>query len=469
MRITDNKVILTSPQVKAPRGVSYATGGVGNQPNLYNKALLPATPFIYHDHKLVTSKDWPDEKLTVAGEVIDPATVGKSYEYRKMPLLSTQFRDNAVLQAGVPVTIWGSAVHDWGYEADGEAVIRFSFAGVEKTIPVTPGMKEWKVVLPPMEAGTAPKTLKVSFTIDGELAHERVAENVVIGDVYYVAAPPLKAVPDTKVKSPSIVRMMTRRAKRFSFPRPSRFSVCVSTTPENRFACEWTDAEGMAAAIGHAIGSTTGKPVGIIFMQSGTSGNPAGSGITLKSWIHPEDLKMAPSLMDDYKDLGAVRPGNPYYDANARRYVAAWKTYWSDYVPAMIATKRVPDGVPWGSYPTLAASVTSKASEVYNVMVHSFTPGAFKGIVFLGSGKMVEADQGANYGAELSALANSLKSRFGGGDPHFFHTIPDKALAPKATRPAAIKGRSTGIKIGSWSDSGELRKVIDAIVKEAAQ
>ena len=86
--------------------------GVGSQPNLYNKAMLPTTPFIYYDNKLVTSKDWPTEKLKVAGETVDPNTVGKVYEYCKMPLLSTQFRENAVLQAGVPVTIWGSAVHD---------------------------------------------------------------------------------------------------------------------------------------------------------------------------------------------------------------------------------------------------------------------------------------------------------------------------------------------------------------------
>ncbi|NIP93346.1 MAG: hypothetical protein GWO24_07780, partial [Akkermansiaceae bacterium] len=73
---------------------------------------------------------------------------------------------------------------------------------------------------------------------------------------------------------------------------------------------------------------------------------------------------------------------------------------------------RVPDAVPWGSYPTLAASVTSKASQVYNVMVHSFTPAAFKGLIFLCSDQMVEADGGANFGPELSALANSWKEKF---------------------------------------------------------
>ena len=288
--------------------------------------MLPATPFIYFDNKLVTSENWPEEKLKVAGEMIDPATVGKLYEYRKMPLLSTQFRDNAVLQAGVPVTIWGSAVHAWGYEAEGEAVIEFRFGDIEKTIPVTPGMKEWQVTLPAMEASAVPNTLKVTFTIDGELAHEHVAEGIVFGDVWYVAAPPLKVKLDHKVKSSSIVRMMTRKAKRFSFPQGSRFSVCVSTTPKNRFASEWTDASGIAAVLGNRIGAKTGKPVGIVFMQSATTEKPGVNTTTIKSWISSDDLNLASSLMDDYKDLGAVRPGNPYYDANARRYVQEWKS-----------------------------------------------------------------------------------------------------------------------------------------------
>ena len=54
---------------------------------------------------------------------------------------------------------------------------------------------------------------------------------------------------------------------------------------------------------------------------------------------------------------------------------------------------------------------------------------------------MFEKDQGANYGPELSALANCWKDEFGGEDPHFFYTIPAKALAPKITQPEADQGR----------------------------
>jgi hypothetical protein len=108
MKIEGEKIVVSFPDVKAPRGVAYGTGGIGSQPSLYNKALLPLAPFIYYDNKLVTSKDWPAGSLKVAGETIDPSSVGKVYAYRKMPLLSQQFEDNAVLQAGKPVTIWGS-------------------------------------------------------------------------------------------------------------------------------------------------------------------------------------------------------------------------------------------------------------------------------------------------------------------------------------------------------------------------
>jgi hypothetical protein len=168
--------------------------------------------------------------------------------------------------------------------------------------------------------------------------------------------------------------------------------------------------------------------------------------------------------MDDYKDLAAVRPGNPYYNANVRRYIAGWKKYWSEYIPQMMASKRVPDGATWGGILNLSSSVSSKASEVYNVMVHSFTPASFKGIIFLSTAKMVEADQGANYGAEMSALANCWKAKFGGEDTYFFYTTPSKALAPKVTAPKSIKGKSTAVEITDWSDVKQIQGLIDLVV-----
>jgi sialate O-acetylesterase len=454
LMIAGEKVQVSSPKVKSPRGVAYATGGAGFAPNLYNHALLPMTPFIYYDHKMITAKNWLDNPIKIDGFVPDASESGKLYEYRKMPLLSTQFDDNAVLQAGVPVTIWGSAVHDWGYEANGKAEIKFSFAGIEKTIPVTPGMKEWQVVLPPMPASADPNTLKVTFTINGEIAHERIRENIVFGDVWYVAAPDGLADVAAGAKSSAPVRMMTRRSKTSSSPGLRRFSVSVSTSPKNRGASIWEDANGFAAALGNRIGSKTGKPVGIIFMQCDETTTE------LKQWIPAEALGEVPSLAADDKELGTLRPGSPHYATNVKRYIEEWKTLWGKYVPEMISNKRVPDGAPWGGLPSMEASVTTTAGHSYNALVHSFTPTNLRGVIFLSGKSLFEKDQGAHFGEQFSALANSWKELFG-GDPHFYYCMPNKDLAPRLSKPQNIKGGNTGFEIGNWSDGAYLQELIE--------
>ena len=466
VKIDGNKVILTSPKVKSPCGVSYASAGVGFQPNLYNKALLPATPFIFFDHEMVLSDTWPDEKLKVDGVEIDPSTIGKLYDYRKMPLLSTQFRDDAVLQAGKPITFWGSARHAWGHEAEGEAVIHFSFGRIKKTIPVTAGMKEWQVTVPAMKAGTTPYTLKVSFTIDGELAHERTAEGIVFGDVWYVGAPGIDhrtsfTMPEVK-DSGKIVRMMEREAKRARFSSPSRFSVCVSTYPGNRYACRWKDPSGLAAVLGHQLAAGSGNPVGVILMQSSVgrgSTNPE-----LKSWVGPDFLKETPSLMSDYKIIGAQVPSNPYYLDNVRRYLADWKVYWGDYIPEMMATKAVPDGIKWGTYPSTTPSEETTATHTYNVLVESFESTALKGVVFIASDAMVEGESAKTFGPEMSVLGSCLKAKFGGDDVPFIYTMPTKNIAPGITVPTGIEGESVGVEVADWKDA---TAVIEAAVKAA--
>jgi hypothetical protein len=314
-----------------------------------------------------------------------------------------------------------------------------------------------------MPASAEPKTLKVTFTVDGEVAREHIAKNIIIGDVWYVAAPAALPKFEATEKSSAPVRMMTRKAKGSTSSSPRRFSVCVSTTPENRFASLWQDADGFAAALGNRIGAKTGRPIGIIFMQSNT--NKGAPDAQLKQWISPECLEMAPSLKDDYEQLAAIRPGNPIFDANVRRYIGDWKKMWGEYVPEMIKTKSVPDGVPWGKYPSMAGKITTNASDTYNVLVHSFTPADLKGIIFICNKDMVEEDQGANFGEQFSALANCLKQGFG-GEPEFIYTIPSKELAPKVTAPGGIKGKAAAIEIGDWESKDAILKLIDAAVSQ---
>lgn len=455
VKIDGSKLVVTSPKVKAPRGVSYGSGGIGVKPNIYNRALLPLTPFTYYDNEFVTAANWKGE-FKVDG--VETKPTGILEVCRKMPLLSSQFVDNAVLQADQPVTIWGSTLPaaPWSDKpVDGKAEIKFSFApsagsgqaGVEKTIPVTPEMKEWQVTLPPQKASAEPKTMKVTFLVNGELAHERVVANIVFGDVWYVAAPNGNFNAPA-VKSAGVVRMMGRASKGDRSNRPRPYTVSTSTTPGNRYTSAWKDAEGFAAAMGQAIAAKTGKPVGVIFMQS--AGGKASEQAALKHWIAAEDLGRAPSLKADYDQLASMFPGTKPYQANVRRYVNEWKKYWGEYIPALMETKAVPDKAAWGSYPGLAGLINTDASQIYNVMVDSFTPADLKGIIFMSGKPMVEADQGAHFGEQLAALANGWKEKFACPDPVFLYTVPAASLAPKITKPEGIKGRSIAMEINSW-------------------
>ncbi|MBT8037920.1 MAG: hypothetical protein KJO21_10285 [Verrucomicrobiae bacterium] len=472
VKIAGDKVIVSSLAVNKPLGVSYGTGEIGYQPNLYNKALLPMTPFIYYDNKKVTSDIWPDEKLKIAGEVIDPKTVGKIYAYRKMPLLSVQFRDNAVFQADKPVTIWGSTRQygEWQDKPEaGDCKVHFEFGDIQKVIDVTPEMAEWKVTLPPMKASAQPHTLKVHFTIDGETVHRREVKGIVFGDVWCVVAP----VGDFKVPevkpSGQIVRMIENQSNRDGRALPSRFSICTSRTPRvlqqdgkwsNRVAAYWKDAEGLAAAFGNHISAKTGRPAGIIFLK-------ARKDIPVKNWIAPSFLKYAPSLMEDYKTVGSQYPDNPYYLANMRRYVAAWKAYWENEIPEMMSKKAVPNGNAWGSYPSPKPEVgDSTATFEYNVYMHCFTPTAMSGIVFLTGEAMVAGNEGASFGPEIAALAKSLKTRFSlwqnDEDIPLIYTIPSQALAPKLTQPKEIEGKSIAVELKQWL---ELEGVFNVLAK----
>lgn len=463
IKIDGTKVIVTSAAVKSPRGISYASRGVGFRASLYNKALLPATPFIYFDNKPVTSETWPDKPIKIAGVEPDLSTVGNVHEYRKLPILRTQFRENAILQADMPITISGSAVLEYGTEAPGEKIIKFSFAGVEKTIPIAPGTKEWSVTVPAMPASKEPKTLQVTMTINGEIVHDRVCKNILIGDVWYVASPIFgKKQPALKMEdSGETVRVMKRMAKRSSADRPARYMVSTSTDPDNRFASTWENATtDFASVLGHRLAKQSGRPTGIIHMDS----DP----VPLNSWMKLEHLKNAPSLIKDYNNLAQMRPGLVPYDENVRRYIGAWKTYWSDFIPKMISTRAVPNGETWGTYPQIDSEVSSMACQTHNVLAYSFMPGSFKGIVFLTGPEMVKADQGENFASEFAALANGYNEDFG-GKAKFIYTLPGKELAPKITAPIAIKGQSTAIPISNWQETGVTQELLDQLTKAASE
>jgi len=443
MKIDGGKVILTSPDVPDPHGVAYGCNGIGWLPNLYNRALLPMTPFIFYEHKLVTSDTWPDNPIKVAGVVKDPMS-----RKRGAALLASQYRDDAVIQAGVPTPFWGDAPAD--------SVIRLIFAGTEKTVKVGPNDRGWQITVPALPASAEPKNLRVTCERDGQLIGINEIKNLVVGDVWYVAVPGFDFTAPVETEERT-VRMFTPSAAKRTNPMPFRYRLEIPPPGTRQYAI-WRSAKdfgnnnrgdskgALANVLGARIFAKTGKPVGIVLMDTN---DPK---LRTKSWIRYEWLRQAPSLMADYKALQAGYPDNPAYFENVEKYIAEWQTFWKTVPSAVLAAKRFEDGQSSIALPRFAAAGggESPASQTYNMLISSFNPGNFKGVIWLTPQSFFAEDEGANFGSEFSVMADCCKESFGGEDPYFFYTIPSKALAPKITQPTQIKGKSTPCEIGHW-------------------
>jgi len=456
VKIAGEEILLTAPGLAEPCGVAYGCNGVANQVSIYNKAMLPLTPFIYYENELVTSGTWPMDHIKIAGKVIDPTTYGLRYEHRKLWLLSPQFRNNGVIQAGVPTRIYGKALPN--------SVVKVDFAGTEKTVDVGPEKVHWEAEFPALEASAEPKTLHVTCTVDGELAHERTITNIVVGDVWYVSlqgnmvkpkgVPRQGPCPQSLWTENAQIRMLMPHASRRAAAMPERYKMNASGNPISRFYARWTPPTGFAKELGERIHAKTGMPVGIVIM------NTTGA-VPIKGWVGYEWLKGVPGWKADVDELySRYAPDPEAFASNAETFIKDCKGYWDKVATDPIfRTTNASGGMP--RFPG-AKRVRTPATMTYNMMTSTFSPANFKGIVCLTPKSFYADDQGEGFAAELAAMANCWKETFADGqqviDPHFFYTMPGKGVAPKIAGPEGIKGESTGLEVKT--DAEVIEKII---------
>ena len=106
--------------------------------------------------------------------------------------------------------------------------------------------------------------------------------------------------------------------------------------------------------------------------------------------------------------------------------------------------------------------------------MHSFTPTALRGIIFITGEGMIEGT-GEHFAFQMSVLAKSMKTRFGlvpglktgwaksGRDIPFFYSLPSQDLASNISEPE-IKGSNVGVEVDDWNDAMSIvNSVVDAV------
>ncbi len=198
------------------------------------------------------------------------------------------FSDNAVLQQGVKVPVWGTT--------DKPDAVKVSFAGQEVT--ATPANNQWRVDLAPLKAGGEPQSMMIS---QGDAKLE--IKNILIGEVWLCGGQSNMqwAVSQSVGAQEAIagppndnIRLLTVRRR--GNPTPE----AAAQLEQNWIACTPQSLPGFTAVgyfFGREINKTQKVPVGLISSNVG--------GTTAERWMSKESIESNPDLKEMSKPQGA--------------------------------------------------------------------------------------------------------------------------------------------------------------------
>jgi sialate O-acetylesterase len=268
------------------------------------------------------------------------------------------FTDNAVLQQGVPVNVWGAA-------NDGEKVT-VTFAGQKLTATAKNG--QWKVTLRAMKANAEPQTM----TIAGENTVE--LKNILVGDVWVCSG---QSNMQWSLSQSTDADKHTAAAgdpqlRLFYVPR------VLADTPQsnvntNWMACTPQTVPGFSAVayfFGRDLRKARHIPIGLIHTSWG--GTPA------EAWTSKEALKANPMLkmlIENWdKKIAAYDPVKA-----AERNKAAAEKHKAAVAKAKAAGKPAPRAPRGEGDP---AKDPHRPTVLYNAMIHPLLPFAIKGAIW---------------------------------------------------------------------------------------
>jgi len=309
------------------------------------------------------------------------------------------FSDNAVLQRGKPIPVWGTA--DVGEK------VSVTFAG--RTVATTANAKgEWRVDLPALPANATP----AAMVIKGRNTLTRT--NILVGEVWLASG---QSNMEQRVRETFDSALDIPGSKRFPMIRELRPDKKTSYTPLPTGSGAWKvagpDTTGEFSAIGYHYALTIYKvlnvPVGIINTSQGAS--------RIQTWIDSPTINSNPTFAGDVKERDSKLAEYPAVKAKLDADVAKWE---SDKAAAGAAktpfTTPRPDygwrGTPGGPDDMFLPS------SFYNGMIHPLLPYALRGVIwYQGEGN---TGQHVGYAKAFPALITSWRTLLGQGDLPFY-------------------------------------------------
>lgn len=302
----------------------------------------------------------------------------------------TLFSDNAVLQQGIAVPVWG-----W---ADDGEVVTVKFRG--QKITTTAQLGKWSVTLKKLKAG-GPDTLTIATKLQ-----TLQFTNVLVGEVWVCSGQSNMEWPLNKSFQPEadIAAATNAQIRLFLVPKNK------SDAPTTRIKSGWVVCSPEAIPGHSAVGYYFGRdlqqarkvPVGLI--ESYWGGSPA------EAWTSRETLEMRPRYQTEILDA---------YPEAVKKHKEASLAYENEKAEAAKAGQKFEKWAPWQPW---------KPCELYQGMIAPLIPYAIKGVIwYQGESNAGAAEQ---YRSLFADLIRNWRRDWGQGDFTFLcvQLAPWKAI-----------------------------------------
>ena len=294
--------------------------------------------------------------------------------------VASPFTDNAVLQRGEPVPVWGNAKPG--------TTVTVRFAGQEQTTEVD-AEGFWKVQLEALASNARPQVLKISNG-DAQISFA----NVLVGEVWICAGQSNMAMEVNKVPGVAALLPSPSNIRCFEVKRT------VAMTEQDRLTGEWVEqhpSSAVAFAFAHALEEAGDIPVGIILACWGSS--------SIEAWMPRDMTETVPhfqTIMEEFDADTATR----------------------DRIASIIEPKR------WSNKDDIF--LRRQPNILYNAMMHPLAPFACRGVVWYQGERNTQSMRGMvktpwfsrnsgmlKYGETLKAWIQRYRKEWGNDEMHF--------------------------------------------------
>lgn len=311
--------------------------------------------------------------------------------------------DHMVVQADVPVPLWG-----W---ADGGESVTVSLAG--QTATAAPGADgKWQVTLNPLKVTAEPQTL----TVQGK--NTLTVQDVLIGEVW------LGSGQSNMAMSVSSSLDYPKEQAAATFPTLRMFTVERASLTEPQTDCkgQWVvctpDTVGRFSATAYFFGRELHQklkhPVGLI--------NSSWGGTAVEAWASEEAQSKLPeyaTIMAPWQEATA----KPYDEAKAQADYQVSLAKWKEASAKAKAEKKTAPRAP--KAPVNPRLEPNHPANLFNGMIAPLIPYAFRGAIWYQGESNASKPFAHLYGLQLKNLIEDWRTRWGHEFPFAWVQLPD--------------------------------------------